>query len=97
MVGGIIACEETEGRGILGGLLDLSGGEDAGGIGIEEQGDHHFGGIGCPSSFAIGSIEGFEVELLDHIDDKACEVIGGQAIAQAHTRVESSLVVEGFE
>jgi hypothetical protein len=97
MVRRVIAGEETEGSGFPGGLLDLSRGEDAGGVGIEEQSDHHFGGIGCPASFAIGGIEGSEVELLDDIDDEACEMARRQAIAQTHAGVEGGLVVEGFE
>src|ERR1700726_4009218 len=97
MVGRVIAGEETEGCGFLGGLFDLSGREYAGRVGIEEQGDHHLGGIGCSPSFAIGGIEGSEIELLDDIDDEACEMVGWQAIAQPHAGVESSLIVQRFE
>ena len=97
MVGRVIACEEAEGSRFPGGLLDLARREDTDGIGVKEQGDHHLGGIGSSSSFAIGGVEGGEIELLNDIDDEACEMLGWQAVAQPHAGVESSLVVEGFE
>jgi hypothetical protein len=54
-------------------------------------------GIGCAPSAAIVGIDGFEIELLDNIDDEAGEMVGRQAIAQPHTRIQGGFIVERFE
>src|SRR5205085_505458 len=59
MVWRVIARKVAEGGSFPGGLLDLSCGENAGGIGIDKQSDHHLGGIGCASPTAIVIVDRF--------------------------------------
>jgi hypothetical protein len=78
-------------------LLNLSGGEDAVGIGVEEYGEQDLWRIGRSSPIAITSIESRQVELLDDIDNEVGDVILGKTIAQSYGNIEHLLIIGGFE
>ena len=97
VVWGVVSCQEAEGSGLVGGSLDLSGGEDAGGVGIEEECEQDFGGVGFCSLIAIAGIEGFKIKLGDDVDDEACQMVGWQALFESDASFEGGFIVYGFE
>ena len=97
MVGRQIARQEAKGGGFFAGLFNLARGEHAGRVGIDEQTQQDFGGIGRSAALAVAGIQGRKVKLGDDVDDEVSQMIGRQAIAQPNAGIESGRVIYGFE
>jgi len=97
MVGRQVARKIAVGDCIPAGLLDLSGGEDAVGVAVEEHGEKDLWRIGRSSPIAIAGIESGEVEFLNDINNKAGDMLLGKTIAQSHGAIQHLLVIGGFE
>ena len=58
--------------------------EHPSGIAIEQQAQQDFGRKGNAADGSIAGVNPAQVELRDHIDDKACQVIQWQGVAQSN-------------
>src|SRR5947209_8255065 len=97
VVGVQVTRDEAERHRLIGGALDLTRTEDSGGIAREQQAQQHLGGVGFPAARPVMGIQGRQVKLSHAVHDKARQMVGGQAIAQAHGQIECLVVVHGFE
>ena len=97
MVGMEVAGNEAEGGSLIGGSFEFARGEGAGGVAVGQQAEEEFRSVGSSASRLVAIVDGREVEMGNHVDDEASEVVGRQAVAQAHGLVERGLVVNRFE
>lgn len=97
MIGREIARQIAVGDGIPARLLDLSGGENAVGVAVEEHSEEDLGRIRRSSSIAIARIEYRKVELFDNLDNETGKVRLRKAIAQSYGAVQHLFIIGGFE
>ena len=97
VVGMQVARDEAERHRLIGGALDLARAEHTGGIGIQEQAQQHFGGVGFPTARPIVSIQGREVKQSHAVYHEAGQIVGRQTVAQPHRQIERLGVVHLFE
>ena len=92
-----VASNEAEGGRFIGRAFNLARGEGAGGIAIGEQAEEELGGVGSTAARVIAGIQRREIQLGNHIDDEAGEMVRRQQVTQADSLVESGPVINGFE
>ncbi len=97
MVGMQVARDKAERHRLIGGTLDLTRTEDPGRIAIEQQTQQHLGGVRFPTACPIVGIQRRQVKLSHAVHDEACQMLGGQTVAQAHRQIECLVVVHSFE
>src|SRR5207245_10156261 len=52
---------------------------------------------GFATAWTIVSVESTQVQLRDHVDDEACQMVRRQTFAQRDGGIEGSFVIGGFE
>ncbi len=88
-----VARDEAERHRLIRGPFDLARTEYAGGIPREQQAQHHFRGVWFPTACPIPAIQGRQVKLGHAVYHEACQMVGGQAVAQPHRQIECLGVV----
>ncbi len=97
MVGMQVACDKAEWHRLIGGALDLTRTEHPGGIAIEQQAQQDLGSVRFPTAGSIVGIQRRQVKLSHAVHDEACQMVGGQTVAQPHGQIECLVVVHRFE
>jgi hypothetical protein len=90
MVRDLVGCQDAEGDVLLAAPFDLPGGPYARAVAVQQHAQQSLGVIGgMPVTVvAVGPVKGFEVELVDHVEDEPGEMILGEPVAQVRGQQE---------
>jgi len=97
VVGMQVARDEAERHRLIRGPLDLARTKHPGRIAIEQQAQQHLRGVGLSTAGPIPGIQSRQVKLGHAVYHEACQMVGGQTVAQTHCQLECLLVVHRFE
>jgi hypothetical protein len=99
MVGGLVGGQHPKGDVLKAATLDLARGAHPQTVGVEEHAEQQLGVIGG-MAVPIGPVrpvEGFEVELIDHVEDEPGEVAFGEPVAQVGREQEGLVPITAKE
>jgi hypothetical protein len=84
MIGELVGGKDAEDDVFVAAAFELPRGPDPHAVAIQEHAEQGLGVVGrVPLAVvAVGSVEGFEVDLADDVEDEPGEVAGGEPVAQ---------------
>ena len=91
------ARKEVERHRLVGCPFNLAGTEGACGVAIKQQTSKNFRCDGLATAWTIVGVERTEVQVRDHVDDEACQMVRRQTFTQRDGGIEGGFVIGGFE
>src|SRR5437867_10366172 len=92
-----VACDEAERQVLVCGLFNLARTEHTRGVAIEQQTQQDFRCIRWRTTRPIAGIDGCQVEQGNHVDNEACQMVGGDAVPQTNGDVDGGIVIHLYE
>ena len=87
----VVGGDVPEGHRVVGRLLQLAAGKNAGRVAVKQQGQQHLGMMGLGAAPGVGGLDRGQVELADYLDDESRQMPLGQPVV--HRRRHQ---VQGF-
>jgi len=90
VVGELVAGQDPECEVLAAAPFDLAGGAHPDGVGVQQHAKQRLGvvgGMAVPVG-PVGAQERLQVELVDHIADEPCQMVGWQPVAQVRRQQE---------
>jgi hypothetical protein len=97
VIGVRVGAEVTHGHIAVGGAPDAPAAEEAVGIAVDEQGEHHRRRKLRVAAPAVIDREGAQRQPLDGLDDEVNQIILRDPIAQVRREQQGGLTVDGGE
>ena len=94
VIGMGVGAEVAHGQVAVGGALDAAAAEDAVGVAVDEQGEHHRRRELRVAATAVVDREGAQRQPLDGLDDEVDQVILGDPVAQVGREKQGGLTVD---
>ena len=94
VVGVVVGAEVTHRHRVVSEGFDAAAGEGAGGVGIDEQGEHEGGRVLLGAGAALVDLGGGEVEDVHRLDDEIDDVGFGDPVAQVNGKQERCAAVD---
>ena len=91
------ARKEVERHRLVGRPFNLAGTQGACGIAIQQQTSKNVRRDGLATAWTIVGVESTQVQLRDHVDDEACQMIRRQTFAQRDGGIEGCFVIGGLK
>src|SRR6266436_8438653 len=91
------ARKEVEWHRLVGRPFNLAGTKGAGGRAIKQQTSKNFRRDGLATAWTIVSVDSTQVQVRDHVDDKAGQMVRRQTFAQRDGGVESRFIIGGLK
>ena len=76
----VVGGDVPEGHRVVGRLLQLAAGKNAGRVAVKQQGQQHLGMMGLGAAPGVGGLDRGQVELANNLDDESRQVPLGQPV-----------------
>jgi hypothetical protein len=91
------ARKEVEWYRLVGRPFNLAGTKSACGLAIQQQTSKHFRRDGLATAWTIVGVDSTQVQVRDHVDDKAGQMVRRQTFAQRDGGIEGCFVIGGLK